>query len=51
MEFAVSMWRRTGEPGGERALGEKERPAGVLAGRLDEDLRRARIVVLASPGP
>jgi hypothetical protein len=38
MEFAVLVRRGTGEPGRERAFGEEERAAGVLAGGLDDDL-------------
>jgi hypothetical protein len=38
MEFPVLVRRWTGEPGRERAFGEEERAAGVLAGGLDDDL-------------
>jgi hypothetical protein len=47
MEFAVAVRRRACEPGRERAFGEEERTVGVLAGGLDEDLRRAGVMVLA----
>jgi hypothetical protein len=51
MEFAVAVRRRTGKPRRERAFREEERVAGVLAGGLDDDLRRAGVVVLAFSGP
>jgi hypothetical protein len=50
MEFAVAVRRRTGEPGRERALGEEERAASVLAGGLDDDLRGPGVMVLAFSG-
>jgi hypothetical protein len=50
MEFAVAVRRGTGEPGRERAFGEEKRTAGVLAGGLDEDLRRAGVMMLALSG-
>ena len=51
MQFAVSVRRRTREPGRERAFGKEERTAGVFAGGLDEDLRWASIMVLTLSGP
>src|SRR6185295_4120521 len=44
----VEVWRRTGKAGLEDDLGDEERPAGVVAGRLDQYLGCAHCVLLAS---
>lgn len=50
MEFAVPVRWGSSEAGREGALGQEERAACVFARGLDEDLRRASIVVLALAG-
>jgi hypothetical protein len=50
VEFAMAVRRGTGKARREHALGQEERTRRVLAGRLDEDLCRPGIMVLALSG-